>query len=96
MTDRSADVPESIEPHWWAIIFAAVTGFLGWRMKSAQDAVRIENAVREIDRIAERVRVLEGSTTTTVATLASISTSLESIGKTLTRLENKIDGKADK
>ena len=89
-------MPDRLEPHWWAIIATAVAGFIGWRLKSAQDAVRLENAMRDLERVENRVKALESGSVATASALASISTSIEGIGRTLTRLEAKLDGKADK
>ena len=89
-------MPDRLETHWWGVIITAVAGFLGWRLKSAQDAVRLENAMRDLDRLASRVQSLERGSMLSGASLASINTSIEGIGRTLARLEQKLDGKVDK
>ena len=93
-------MPSNLEPHWWAIIVAAITGFLGWRIKGAQDAVRLENLMRDFERlevrIEARVKSLEQGNLSTASALAAITAEVQSIGRTLKRLDDRIDGKLDK
>ena len=96
MTDRSTALPDRLEPHWWAFIATAVAGFLGWRVKSAQDAVRIQAMNEEMKAVKERLRALENGSISTATALATLATQMEGIGRTLNRMEGKIDGKADK
>ena len=84
------------EPGWWAVAVAAIGGFFGWRVKSAQDAVRIEALLRDQEGIKERLRALENGSVSTATALATLAAQVEGIGRTLTRMENKLDGKADK
>ena len=81
---------------WLALALAAAGGFIGWRVKSAQDAVRIEMLQRDIESVKERLRGLENGSVTTATALATLAAQIEGIGRTLTRLENKLDGKSDK
>ena len=81
---------------WLALILTAAGGFIGWRVKSAQDAVRIEMLQRDNEAIKERLRGLENGSVTTATALATLAAQIEGIGRTLTRMENKLDGKADK
>lgn len=100
MTQTEQGMPSNLEPHWWAIIVAAVTGFLGWRLKAAQDAVRLETLMRDFERlevrIEARVKSLEQGSLSTASALASITAEIQSIGRTLKRLDDRMDGKADK
>lgn len=84
------------DPSWWAIGLTALAGFIGWRVKGAADGVRLANAVEEIGALKARVASLEHAHAATTASLAAISTQLEGIGRTLDRIERRIDGKADK
>ena len=84
------------EPHWWGLILAALSGLFAWRVRGAQDAVRVEQAVREIDAVKSRVAQLEHGQASVNANLSAISAQLEGIGRTLERLERRLDGKADK
>jgi hypothetical protein len=94
MTDHP--MPDRIEPHWWGIILAAVAGFLGWRIKSAQDAVRLERLSTDLDAVRARLAALENGSVTTASTLARVDERLTGIGRTLDRIEQALDKKADK
>ncbi len=89
-------MPNRMDPGWWAIILTMAGGILGWWWRGAQNAARLETVARDLDRIAERVKSLENGSVTTTAALASVAAQLEGISRTLTRLEGKLDGKADK
>jgi hypothetical protein len=90
----------TLEPHWWGIIVAAITGFLGWRLKAAQDAVRLETLMRDFERLElrleARVKSLEQGSISTATALASINAELIGIGRTLKRLDDRLDSKADR
>jgi hypothetical protein len=94
-SDKGRDMDFS-EPGWWAIASAAVAGFVGWRMSTAKDAVRIETMQREQEAMKERLRSLESGSLATATALAKLGAQMDGISHTLTRLENKMDGKADK
>jgi hypothetical protein len=85
-----------MEPGWWAMGIAALGGFVGWRVVTAKDNVRIELMAREQEAIKERLRTLEVGTTSTATALATLAAQFENIGRTLERLETKLDEKADK
>lgn len=95
MSDRNVDMND-IEPHWWALIGVAVAGFLGWRLSSAQDAVRIQALTDKTNALAERLNSLENGTVTTASTLATLTAHIEAISNTLSRVERKLDEKVDK
>jgi len=84
------------EPGWWAVVLAALGGFIGFRVAAAKDAVRIETMQSEQTAIKERLRSLENGSISTATTLATLAAQMEGISRTLTRMEGKIDGKADK
>ena len=95
------------EPGWWAIAVAvgsAAVGYFGAllqrRVNLERQIVELQGQIRSLmqeqERQQTRLQSLESGQINTARALASISTSIESIGRTLTRLESKIDGKADK
>jgi hypothetical protein len=91
--DRNMDFTE---PGWWAIASAAVAGFVGWRMSTAKDAVRIESMMRDQEAMKERLRSLENGSMATATALAKLGAEMQAINRVLSRLENKLDGKVDK
>ena len=70
VTDGDRDMPGSLEPHWWAIIAGALSGFIGWRLKSAQDSVKLDNAMRDLERVENRVKALENGQVSTASSLS--------------------------
>lgn len=90
------DMPNRLDPAWWAIILTVLGGVLGWWWRGAQNAARLDVVIRDLERISERVKSLETGSVTTAAALASIAAQIEGIGRTLSRLERKLDGKQDK
>ena len=95
------------EPGWWAIAIAvgsAVVGYIGALLQRRVNLERqivelqaqIKALMQEQERQQSRLRSLEAGSINTSSALASIGTSIEGIGRTLTRLEAKLDGKADK
>lgn len=94
--DKQVREMDFTEPGWWAIAIAALGGFFGWRVATAKDAVRIDTMQREQEAMKERLRSLENGSIATATALATMGANIESIGKTLSRLEGKLDGKADK
>lgn len=81
---------------WVAIGVGIVASVIGWRVKSAVDSERMASLSRDMEALKDRVRGLEHGSISTATALATLATQIEGIGKTLTRMENKLDGKADK
>jgi hypothetical protein len=84
------------QPGWWAVAIAALGGFFGWRIATAKDAVRIEALKASVEKLEAKVSGVETGRAQDRVALATMAANIESIGRTLARLENKLDGKADK
>lgn len=84
------------EPGWWAIGVGLVGAFIGWRSKSAQDSLKIQMLEADATAVKERLRALESGSVATASALATLSAQIEGMGRTLTRIDNRLDGKVDK
>lgn len=88
------------EPSFWSLVIGAGGVIVGWLVKGAANEarlrLRIEQQEREISRMSERIKALEAGSLQTASALATITTEIQGIGRTLTRLEARLDGKADK
>ena len=93
-------MPNSFEPGLWSFILAAVTGAAGWIWRGGSERAKTEaalqNLIREQERMEKRLSALETGSVGTAKTLATMSAQMEGVGRTLTRIESKLDGKADK
>ena len=73
----------------------AVTAFLGWRIGTAQDAVRVQYQADQIADLTATVcglrRELNSESRSVASSLASISTSLKATADLLTRLERRLE-----
>ena len=91
---------QTFEPGLWSFVLAAVTGAAGWIWRGGSERAKTEAAlqglIREQERMDKRLNSLEVGSLGTTKSLASMSAQLDGIGRTLTRLESKLDGKADK
>jgi len=98
MSDASREGPgmDFTEPGWWSLFAVAVAAFFGWRIKAAQDAVRIETMQRDMDTLRQRLASLESGSANIAITLAGQGERLEGIVRTLLRIEGRLEGKADK
>lgn len=84
------------EPGWWAVAIAALGAFIGWRTKAAADSVKIQMLESETSAVKERLRALENGSVATASALATLSAQMEGLGRTLARIDARLDGKADK
>ena len=84
------------EPGWWAVAIGLVGAFVGWRSKSAQDSLRIEMQERELKALKDRIKSLESGTVSTASALATLTAEVAGMGRTLSRIDARLDGKADK
>ena len=93
-------MPTNFEPGLWSFVLAAVTGAAGWIWRGGSERAKTEAALqgllREQERQEKRLSALETGSLGTAKAMASLSTQMEGVGRTLTRIESKLDGKADK
>ena len=86
--------------HWWALVIAAVTGFLGWRVKSAQDSVRLEQMRDELARLQTEWAAFKAETTLRLGQQdvreARLETRLDAIMEGVQQLRADLRGKADR
>lgn len=87
---------ESIPGPWWTAILAVLAGLFTWRIKTAVDGAQLSALKQDVDRLFDRVRLMEAQQNTTNVSIATIATDIKSMHQTLQRLEAKLDGKADK
>jgi len=95
------DMPNStFEPGLWSFVLAAVTGAAGWIWRGGSERAKTEAAlqglIREQERMDKRLNSLESGSLSTTKSLATMSADLAGVGRTLTRIEGKLDGKQDK
>lgn len=73
---------------------AALTGFIGWRVGTAQDAVRIKYQADAIDTLTAHVERLRSDlameTRQLSASTAAIGSALESTARLLDRMEQRV------
>jgi septal ring factor EnvC (AmiA/AmiB activator) len=84
------------EPGWWMAALAAAGAFVGWRSKAAVDSYRLDNQDREMKALKDRIKSLESGTVSTASALATLTAEVASMGRTLGRIDARLDGKADK
>ena len=86
--------------HWWALAIAAVTGFLGWRVKSAQDSVRLERMREDLDGLQQELRQFRAEAEARLGKAdvreARLETRLDAIIQVLGELRAELRGKADR
>ncbi|MCK9513576.1 MAG: hypothetical protein M0R28_20440 [Pigmentiphaga sp.] len=91
---------QTFEPGLWSLILAAFTGAAGWIWRGGSERAKTEAALqgllRDHERMDKRINALENGSVAITAAQASIAAQLEGIGRTLTRLESKLDSKADR
>ena len=91
---------QTFEPGLWSFVLAAVTGAAGWIWRGGSERAKTEaalqNLIREHERIEKRLNSLESGSVSTERALATMSAQMEGVGRTLTRIESKLDGKQDK
>jgi hypothetical protein len=78
-------------PGWWSFALAAggaITGFI-WR--SAIDRQTIKQLLDAQSDLKSRLSALENGSVTTATALATLSAQNESIGRTLARIEGRLD-----
>ena len=85
-----------IGSHWWAMALAAVTGFLGWRVKAAQDSVRLERVREDMQKTDARLAAMEVRLSGIEVKDARIETRLDAIVQMLGEMRGELRGKADK
>lgn len=76
---------------FWAVALAAIAGFMGWRIGTAKDSVRVEiheQRIKELQQAMEGLRSIDASEAKDAAVaLAQINTTLQSMAEILARLD---------
>lgn len=76
------------------VVFAAIAGFLGWRVGTAQDAVRIKVQEDAIKKLTAQVEVLRADLSKEArdlsTTMSAVNSSLESTARLLDRMDQRI------
>jgi hypothetical protein len=81
---------------WWAFFAFVATGVFGWLLGVERNRWKINDLGHAMKRLEDRVKVLETQGSDEKVILAKIEATLVSVLATLGRLENRIDGKADR
>jgi len=76
------------------VALVAATGFIGWRIGAAKDAVRIYYQKEQLEKLQTEVselrREMHGEARASASSLAHINSSLSSTAQVLERLEERI------
>ena len=92
---KDSDMPWK-EPQWWTLAGAVVAAFLGWRVKTASDAVRLGIMNEDVQSIKKRIVEIERDAAKRDAKLAANEQQLEYIKAALIRIERQLEQKADR
>ena len=84
------------EPHWWALAGTVIAAFLGWRVKTASDAVRLQIMGEDVRAIKKRIAEIEREAAKRDAKLAADQQQLTDIKATLIRIERQLEGKVNR
>lgn len=82
------------QPGLLAILLAAFTGFIGWRVGTAKDSVRIEAHEARLNKLSDQIEAMSRSESKeskeTGEQLARIAVTLNSVAETLGRLDRRL------
>lgn len=84
------------EPHWWVLAGTVIAAFLGWRIKTASDAVRLQIMSEDVRTIKNRVAEMEREAAKRDAKLAADAQHLSDIRAALMRIERQLERKVDR
>lgn len=91
---------QELGSHWWALLIAALTGFLGWRVKSAQDSVRLERLREDVGALQKELRDFKQSAESRLGAAdvreARLETRLDAIIEALGEIRSQLRHKADR